>query len=221
MKKILTIFLMAAISISLSACGKKDEPKQSKQTQETYANLTEWLSSEKDVKCRVNSSDGEIIIQSKGKKVRMDGIAYYGPQSSGNGQEAGHSITDGEWIYVWGGQNGMKFNLKELKNFQSDMQADAQDYSWENWSQKQEEDQVEYECSLANISNAIFLIPAEVDFLDFSNFLTQMEEINNEIKAMPTIQDFNLPSIEGGQGMNKEEIEELFSNMLGNVDIVD
>lgn len=208
-KKILILSLGLMLAFTFSACGKKDKITSEDSRKEQYENLTAWLKSGKGVICEIETPEGAIIVKSKGEKVRMDGMPWMNLEDlDAEDITKGSSITDGDWMYMWSGQKGMKMNLKELaemaKNMGEDIQAD--DYSWEDWASEQDEIGVKYICSETKISDDVFTPPAEVEFADWSEFMRGLQSFSESFGGSFDEAQF-LPSIEGSQGMTQEEIE--------------
>lgn len=196
---------------SLSACGKKDKISSEDSKKAQYETLTAWLKSGKGVVCEIKTPEGEITVKSKGDKVRMDGMPWMDLESLGEDDiTEGSSITDGDWMYMWSGQKGMKMNLKEMAEMSGDVEAESDDYSWEEWASDQDEMGVGYVCSESKISEDIFTPPSDVEFADWSEFMRGLQSLG---ESMSGGQEF--PNIEGSQGMTQEELEAQLEKIMG------
>ncbi len=206
MSKKLSILAMSLLLIvSLSACGKKDKILSEDSKKDQYNTLTDWLKSGKGVKCDVETAEGKITIKTKDGKVRMDGVPWMNMENLGEEVSEGSSISDGDWMYMWSGQKGIKMNLKEMSEIgaEDDNEFDEEDYSWEDWSADQDEMGTSYKCEESKISNDEFTPPADVEFTDWGEMIKGFQNLGN-----------NLPSVEGSQGMSQEELEAQLEKMM-------
>lgn len=222
MKKIIVFVAVVAVALSLGGCFKKNESvNQNDSKAKQYANLSDWFKSGKGVKCVIETPQGEVTISAKGKQVRMDGIAYVDMTNPGNPEDMqnGVSLTDAEWVYMWNGKNGVKMNIEEMNKMSDEAgtgeKINPEDYSWESWVSDQEAVGVNYECKEENLSDSLFQAPSEVEFKDLGEMMKGLNSFNNDLQGMMG-GDGEMPSFEGSQNMNQEDIEARLEEMMKN-----
>jgi hypothetical protein len=125
-----------------------------------------WLKRTRTVECDITADSGTIKMLVKNGKVRTEGIPYaFGQDIHGTD---GVSLTDGDWIYMWGGQQGTKLNLKQLQaDMTAEQKANAAAYSWED-SAKLWGDKYQYKCQEKDLSDSLFTAPANISFNDLT-----------------------------------------------------
>lgn len=213
-KKFLVLSLGLILTLGLSGCGKDNSnggasDKASNQEESIYSNLSAWLGSGQGVECTVNSPEGNIVVKSKGGKVRMDGIMYFDMNSTSPEPQTGSSITDGDWVYMWSGTSGMKMNVKDMEEMGEDMMEESNfeedDYDWETWSDEMDDAGIAYQCEEKNISDDEFVVPADVDFKDLNAMMEGLQTIGQDV----------LDNLGDTQGMNQEDIEAQLEELMG------
>ncbi len=220
MKKIISLLVVFGVALSLGGCFKKagyinQDDSKAKQ----YSSLMSWLKSGKGVKCVVETPQGEIIISAKDDKTRIDGIAFAdmtNPASAGETQP-GVSLTDAEWIYMWGGKSGIKMNIDEMNKTSEEMgsndRIDPEDYSWESWVSDQEETGMNYNCHEEKLSDDIFQAPSDVEFRDLGEMMKGLGDLSNGLTDSFG-GNGDVPSFEGSQAMSQEDIEQRLEEMM-------
>ena len=191
MKKLLVMIFLIVFALGVSGCKKKNQTvvpeNKGKVGLEVVENnsLTGWLKRGKGVECTIEDPDGnKMVVQTKNNKVRMSGIPYI---NMGNLNEAsepemnGVSITDGDWMYTWSGNEGVKMNLKKMEEMAgefSDEEPEDQK-TWEESITELEDENVDYNCKEKRLSDDLFVPPKNVNFMDYS---TLMEDMMNSSK---------------------------------------
>lgn len=155
--------------------------------------LKDALTLGKSVQCVYTTEEGEVKTWVKGNKVRVEGVGF-GPPEAKNGQ--GGMVNDGEWIYIWGGEEktGIKYRLSAME--QQDWAKDV-----EEWQDPQQwaagiEDKYKVSCNQTTVSDNIFTPPADVQFQNMTEMLEKVGELE---KSFPQ---------EGGQ-LDEEKVKEL------------
>ena len=206
MKKILPIIilllLIAVVGFIVLDKDKKnkkaDLPKDSKELEVGESpSLLGWLKGKNSIECVLSAAEGSITVKSKDEKIRIDGIPYmFGDEVAS--PESGTSLTVGDWVYMWAGDKGTKFNLVSMQDLtEGDQGEEKEQVSWEDWAESMQEAEASYECKEKRFSDDIFTPPNDVEFIDWTEWMTGMQELSDEMEA----------SIEAGETMNMEDIE--------------
>ena len=224
MKKAIILSLSLMICFGFSACGKKETkidvqvsaPEGGLIVKEN-STLMDWLKKGKAVECRVTSPEGEMIIKTKSEVVRMEGIPYFSPDSSGEQPKAenGVMLTVGDWMYTWdtSTKKGMKMNLKELEAIgQEENKTDNVDMKkWDEMVDEWEDMDVAYECKEVKLDDELFTEPKDIDFMDLSAMMTGMQEGADKL----------IECLNNSENMNQEDIEKMLEDMnIGGEDLL-
>ena len=225
MKKALILSLSLMICFGFSGCGKKEAknevqvaaPKGGLIVKENKS-LMGWLKKGKAVECRVTAPEGEMIIKTKNEVVRMEGIPYFSPDSSGEQPKAenGVMLTVGDWVYMWDAQTkkGAKMNLKEMEamgNEEAEAATEEDRKDWGDMVEAWEDMDVAYECKEVKLDDGLFTEPKNVDFMDLGDVMATMQENADEL-----IKNLGSP-----EDMNQEDIEKMLEDMnIGGEDLL-
>lgn len=202
---------------------KTDESKEAKGLKVNANNtLLGWLKRGKGVKCTVQAEEGEMVVQTKNNKVRIDGMAGMMGQSEEKSEEPGAMISDGEWVYIWSGDEGMKMNIAAMEeSMPQEQKTQAEDYSWENMAKAWQDEEVEYDCKEASIADSAFTPPSNIKFVDFSEFMSGMTELGQEMEEKyGTGEESEI--MDGGEEATPEDLEEMmedFREMMEDMDL--
>jgi len=158
--------------------------------------LTGWLKRKKTVECEVTTGSGVIKMMVKNDKVRIEGIPYAFGQSGS--QPNGYSLTDEDWVYLWSGSEGTKFNLTEVQASLTEEQKNkTAAYSWEQsaivW-----ESENKYDCQEKKLADSLFIPPTEINFVDMTETLETAQAAAEKARG----------NLAPGQNLNQEDIEE-------------
>ncbi|MCK5319915.1 hypothetical protein KAJ61_00830 [Candidatus Parcubacteria bacterium] len=208
MKKALILSLSLMICLGFSACGKKEAkndvqvaaPEHGLVVKENNT-LMGWLKKGKAVECRVTAPEGEMIIKTKNEVVRMEGIAYFSPDSGTEQPKAenGVMLTVGDWVYTWDSQTkkGAKMNFKELEAIGiEDSEAVPDDRkNWDEMVEAWEDMDVAYECKELRLDDELFTEPKDIDFMDLGAIM------------------INANKLMEGLDSNQEDIEKMLEDM--------
>ena len=196
------------ICLGFSACGKKEAkndvqvaaPEHGLVVKENNT-LMGWLKKGKAVECRVTAPEGEMIIKTKNEVVRMEGIAYFSPDSGTEQPKAenGVMLTVGDWVYTWDSQTkkGAKMNFKELEAIGiEDSEAVPDDRkNWDEMVEAWEDMDVAYECKELRLDDELFTEPKDIDFMDLGAIM------------------INANKLMEGLDSNQEDIEKMLEDM--------
>lgn len=217
MKKIMSIALLAAVCLSLSACGKKDEIKVGEvstpeEQMEVQKDLMKWMESGEAIQCSIAMDGDEIIMKAKDKNVRIEGIPYmFGESAQEEGIENanGVSLTVGDWTYMWNkvSKEGMKFNNKEMEELGKETGSEEeQDYdNWEDQVENWENDGVEYDCEKTKLDDDLFVEPKDVKFTDMGEMMKGFAEVGENMEKQ--IEAGEMPDFETLKDLLPEGIE--------------
>ena len=163
MKKVIISLVMVALVFGLSGCFKKKPvaAPQVEQQKTAYSSLSGWLKSGKGIECKVDSPEsGSITIQAKDKMVRMIGFPYVDMNNPSDEPDMnGIMLTVGDWIYMWAGTSGTKFNAKRMQELAGEFGEEGETINsqkdWEEMVRELEADDAGYKCDLIR---PIFLV---------------------------------------------------------------
>lgn len=211
MKKLLSLVLLVAISLSLSACGKKEQGNtdggpMTKKQNEVQKDLMEWMRSGEAVECTVEVEGSSVVMISKGEKIRIEGTPYVSMNSIQDGDVEntnGVTLTVGDWIYMWDkvSKEGMKLNVKEVEELGSeeDDEEDRDYDTWEDQVENWENDGVLYDCEKAKLADELFAEPKDVEFTDLGEMMKGFSEMGEKLEKQ----------IESGEGIDLENLGDL------------
>lgn len=191
MKKYLSISLVLASSLFLSACSLKT-PNQTSNSDNNSAkstfSLRDLIAQNIPQKCNYSGSDDqgsfdtEILIS--GKKFKQT-IKY----KSVEGEETINSISDGEYVYTWGNHfGGNAFATKMKADFENKNTPDIDDS--ENYSSSEDsgssvdlDSDFQGKCSPTVVSDSDFQVPTDIKFQDYSQMIEDWQ------KSLPNISE--------------------------------
>jgi hypothetical protein len=211
MKKILSITLLIAMCLSLSACGKKDEissqdASTSKEKVEIQKDLMGWIKSGESVECAMTiEGGGKVTMMAKDEKIRIEGIPYISftdIQSADIENTNGVSLSIGDWMYMWGknGKEGMKFNVKEMEELGDTQGEEDESYdTWEDTVDGWEDDGVEYDCKKVKLADDLFSVPSNVEFADLGETMKGFTEMGKNFEKQ----------FEEGNDINIDDLKDL------------
>jgi hypothetical protein len=154
--------------------------------------LKDALTLGKSVQCTYTTEEGEVKTWVKGNKVRVEGVGF-APQEAKNGQ--GGMINDGEWIYIWGGEEktGIKYKLSAME--QQDWAKDVQELKDpQQWAAGVEE-KYKISCNETMVADNLFSPPSDIEFQDMSEMFEKVGELDK--------------SFQEGEQLDEEKIKEL------------
>jgi hypothetical protein len=153
--------LMKPRSSSPEQSIAQPEPTTASASQTTKQSLRSLLAAPGNQTCEY--SDPESGYSGKaylsGGKMRADATIVNQGQTLSS-----HTYTDGDTIYVWadGQASGMKMSLKNITPAPSGQPENNVDL----------DKQIDYKCSSWNPDAALFTLPENVEFKDFSSLIT-------------------------------------------------
>jgi hypothetical protein len=154
-----------------------------------------WLRRGIPVECDITSDSGTIKMMVKNDKVRTEGIPYaFGQNIHGTD---GVSLADGDWLYMWSGQQGTKLNIKQMQAGQTaDQKAKAVNYSWQD-SAKDWQSKYQYNCQEKNLADDLFIAPAGVTFNDMTSTMLDAQKAAADLQKKAGV----------GKTLNAEDIQ--------------
>ena len=190
-KKTLILSLMFIMMLSLSACAKKE--KQETKIKKTgglevvaHKSLKDWFKKNKAIQCKIKSSNGDIVVSTKGKDVYMEGIPYFdnNTQNMENvDAKNGAMLTIGDWTYMWDKKTkkGTKMNNKEMGSMGEETEENnSKDINEmvEEWDNSE----VDYECEEISPKKALFNVPQDVEFKDLTEMMKGLSDIGKNLE---------------------------------------
>ncbi len=166
--------------------------------------LLGWLKRGKSVECTLSTGEGTMTMQAKDNKVRIEGLPYmFGGSDTETPSMDGVSLTTGDWVYMWSGDKGTKMNIKSMQETMDEEQKEkAEDYDWEEMAEGWDA-QYKYECQEKSLPDSLFEPPANVEFTDWTETMSQLQEIGQQLQE----------GLGEGGNMNMEDIEEQLEKM--------
>lgn len=160
-----------------STAGSQSQPDQAQSG--IKESLLGLLEKGTGIKCTVEDKQGKYDVTSKGEKVRIDGMDFPDPKNPTASQK-GSMINDGTWAYIWNGQEGMKFNLKDMQqNSAPAANSEEQSTDWKAWAKGMEASGAKYDCSPTVATDADFTPPSDVKFQDLGELLKGVQQMQN------------------------------------------
>jgi len=151
--------------------------------------LTGLITKGAGVKCSVTSpEDGTTMkVSAKNKNVKIEGLP-----NNVNSVKEGNStmLTVGDWVYIWSGKEGMKFNVTETEKLSAENgtqnnQSLSEQASWESLVNEWESSGTNYNCDPAILTDSDFAVPADVKFIDFGESMKQLQNLGNNTSQIP------------------------------------
>ncbi|MBD3359482.1 MAG: hypothetical protein GF365_02130 [Candidatus Buchananbacteria bacterium] len=175
MKKILGLFF---ILVFLTAgCAQQADSPQKDKAREISGSIEDLLAQNVDLKCEVMAQqEGQIV---EGTTYIADDQARSDFQVKLDDQQTmtSHMIDDGTWLYTWSEQfpqQAVKIKLETMQSQQfetEEIQDEATDYGVDNYQAE-----LDYKCYEWNKDEAMFNPPADVNFMDFSQIMGQLQD---------------------------------------------
>lgn len=122
----------------------------------------------KPVKCVSEQAGQTTTIYMKGSKMRMDTV----PADA-------HGIYTEDLMYTWQAKQGSVMKISEIKQ----MSAEAEEYKPKSQQEIIDTAQkVNARCEPAEISESLFVPPADVEFQDLTEMLKQLEAMTESLQ---------------------------------------
>ena len=139
-----------------------------------------WMSRGKSAQCDLTGSQGNLTVYTKNNKIRIEGVPY--AFNSAAPASSGVSLTDGEWVYMWSGDQGTKLNMTTLQaTMSAEQKAKATDYSWQD-SAKKWETEYKYNCRETTLSDDLFTPPSSVKFNDMTVTFKDLQQVGQDLQ---------------------------------------
>ncbi|OGY41861.1 MAG: hypothetical protein A2Y82_05390 [Candidatus Buchananbacteria bacterium RBG_13_36_9] len=173
MKKILSLFFVLTLILTLAACGA---PK-TEQPEPFTGSIDDLIKQNKNLKCVLQFKEGYDISEAttyvSSNKARSD----YKMNISGQPQSS-HFISDGTWMYTWieGMENqASKIKIADLEDMST--QAEAEEQGYDNYQER-----LDYQCYKWSVDQSIFVPPANINFIDFTEMMKTMQQQAEQIQ---------------------------------------
>jgi hypothetical protein len=207
-KNLMFVFAFLAIaSLALSGCGKKTAQDQGTVEQSGQGNqgadqsavdtvkkgLYDLMTTGAGMKCTIQDKlEGQLTMTVKGDKVRVDGFSYMIPSANGDVppiEDKGTMVNDGVWVYMWSGQEGMKFNIKDMQSLSKQDQGQSSGDSpqndsmdWKDWVKEMDDEGTKYDCSPTVVNDGDFAPPSDVKFEDWGEMMKGFMQMGDQMQ---------------------------------------
>lgn len=222
MKKIVIVTLSLIFCLSMTACGKKavqnsaPAPTGGLEVKENNT-LLGWLKKGKAIECEVLSPSGRVAIKSKNEAVRMEGIPFFSPDSTGAQPNAANGVllSANGWTYMWDQETkkGTKINDAELAELSGEEEAADVNKNWNEMVKEWDDAQIGYDCREVALGDELFSEPADIEFTDLTEILTGAKNMADEaLKNLPmpeVPENINMDGVTIPEGATQEDIEKL------------
>jgi hypothetical protein len=191
MKKTLSLGLILASSLLLSACGVKNNNSSSNQDSKASFSLRELIAQNIPQKCIWSTTDSNGTITTgtmliNGQKFNQQ-VVVKEPDNT----FTMNTISDGTWIYSWQENPTAENSIPAMKMKIEETQAEAEELK-ESVKEAQNnqpsfgsvvdyDNKTEYNCSPTTISSADFQPPKDIEFTDYNQFLDDLKSSIPEI----------------------------------------
>ncbi|MCD6225470.1 hypothetical protein J7J95_00090 [bacterium] len=146
--------------------SEKTEEKKEVVEEKVKEGLRDWLMKKTGVECQLTTEDGTIKVIAKGNKFKIEG-----QKVPLNGEEKpGMMINDGEWVYIWAGEEGIKYKIEKKEGENEEGATTETDFSLEKLEKEWE--RYQYRCKAKRVADSEFVPPAGVNFVNLSSFTT-------------------------------------------------
>ncbi len=183
--KLFAVLALISVSILLTGCTTKNKTgntdastTNTSQEEDLKGNLFDIVKLGKNIKCTFSSNDESASASGttyvSGGKARSDFIVT---NSDGEKFES-YTITDADWIYLWGSQSeqGTKMKISELPKSE-DTDKISKPNSNENFDKA-----YDYKCSPWIPDNSKFNPPTNVTFVDFTETMKELQGQADKLK---------------------------------------
>lgn len=178
MKKIFFIIPVLALTLVLSGCAAKkaenqnqnsnseediaveeqnNQPEMSdEEAQKNKDEFLNWIGKKDGVNCTITTSETVIEVQSKNGKIKIE-------EKDKENNVLATTLNDGEWMYLWSEDDGVKYKGEEAEDswkLEDDLEYLAEEASINK-----------FECQDASFDDAVFSVPANVNFSEESEEL--------------------------------------------------
>jgi len=170
MKKFL--FLFALLTLLLAGCGQQASQNQ---PEKFSGSIEDLLARNKSVKCELIGKSGSDILSGttyvSGTKARSDFQMKVDSQVM-----TSHMINDGIWMYTWTDEmpgQAIKIKLDSLDSEEFNTEDVPQDTGLDDYQST-----LDYNCYNWVKDDSLLTPPANVNFIDYSEFLQSLKNLN-------------------------------------------
>lgn len=188
--------MLIILPFGMTGCFKKEVQEEARQGQTEVQGgikvnepntIMGWLKSGKGMECEIMSPEGDkMIVLAKENKVKISGFPYF-DMANPDPEEtvAGHSLTIGDMMYMWGGKNGMKMDMKKMEEMAQELGEEASEEepdTWEDMISDLDEQNADYDCREKRIFASDFEVPTDVVFQDLGGFMEGMADMSKQMQ---------------------------------------
>lgn len=177
--------LLVGSALLLGACTSRQPspeslaPQTQQQAMNEFQEVSAAIQAGQSVRCEMIKTDGTetMTYLMKGKKMKMNTVV-----TAENGLQPGTMISDGEYFYIWNvdTNEGVKSKLpseEDVKAVAEQQGRELPDFSKEEEKQKYEDLGYRVDCQVAEVADAEFVPPANVQFRDMSQLMNNVQQM--------------------------------------------
>jgi len=214
---VLVLILAAVVIVNMGGdeqSTKKGDSSMKKTIEEKMdLDLLSWLKKGDSVECILSTSEGEMTVKAQGDSVRINGMPYFFGEVKEE-PEPGYAIVTEDYSYFWSGNKGMKFNNKTLEELEEGSdeatidKSEKEDFDVETWAEEMQEAGTSYECEKKKFSSTDFEPPKDVEFVDWTESLLEMQEMGKQMEeAMNESGEVDMEAMQKAmEGFNMDEL---------------
>jgi len=178
------LFLVKGKNTAQNQVGTQNvstQENQGAQTPGIKESLLGLLQSTSGIKCSVTDTNVSYTVTAKGDKAKIEGINSINPQTQ-KAEKSTTMINDGTWAYIWSGQQGMKFNLKDAQLMAT---PGAKPTDWKDWATQMQNSGAKYDCQPGLVTDADFIPPTDITFQDLGALMKSFQQGKPTVPAVP------------------------------------
>ncbi|MCK5535863.1 MAG: hypothetical protein KAI79_03500 [Bacteroidales bacterium] len=197
------------LSLSLSACGKKEENTSVQKALEKEGievvernSLSDWFGGDEVVECTIKSPEGDIVVITKGEDVYMEGVPFVSANNQGEELDSSNGVmlTLGDWTYMWdkATKKGTKINNKEMEDMlggYEDEEIEDEDEFGE-MAEEWEDSGFEYKCREIKEDKNMFKEPSGIEFDNLNDMMGGLKNMNDIMGGQDTGEDMDMDQLE-------------------------
>lgn len=199
MRKILILFAVIGLVFLAAGCKKPKKkgnqegatpPAQEEQKDDGLfkGSFRDLMKMGKSMKCEIVYSDQEMestsMIYVSDNKIRNDVEV----KDADGKTIVSHTIIDGDWMYLWtdGQKQGTKMKIEEQQAEQpevpEEVEANLQHSRPQESEKRNLDEEFDYKCSPWIVDNSKFIPPTNIEFVDYSAVMEEMQMQAEEAK---------------------------------------
>lgn len=184
-RRIILVFGLLVFFLAGCSCAPANKITGSGGTEFFSGSMVELLAKGGNLKCVINVKAEDNMLAGttylSGKKARTEMEI----DLPGEGTIKTYMITDNDWMYTWNSQYpeyAMKIKISEIENGSlPEAEGLPGSYDFDNYQTK-----MDYKCSKWIPDNSLFVPPADINFMDFTQTINQFKDFDASSGSMPS-----------------------------------